>query len=144
MKKEFSKFQVATLKRVAQSVYPLVRVKERLTKEINEREKELESIQIQIDAFQGPIKEMTGGYSSEDLIVREVITTDKLDKDGKPVKVTKYNLKYPETIVPPVVEDNAGSDFDVDVPKDVLQALISHADEVAEEAAEFTAPEPNF
>lgn len=140
--KEFTKFQVATIKRVAQSVSPLVRQKERLTKEINEKEKELESIQIQIDAFQGPIKEMTGGFSSEDLVQRVVEVTDKLDKDGKPVKSTKWVLKYPETIVP-VVEDvqveaeriatavdavkapeiieapmtTAGSDFDIDVPQ---------------------------
>ena len=140
--KEFSKFQVATIKRVAQSVSPLVRIKERLVKEINEREKELESIQIQIDAFQGPIKEMTGGFSSEDLVQRVVEVTDKLDKEGKPVKVTKWVLKYPETVVP-VIEDvqieaehtaeaveavetpvnveetvtTAGSDFDIDVPQ---------------------------
>lgn len=140
--KEFSKFQVATIKRVAQSVSPLVRIKERLVKEINEREKELESIQIQIDAFQGPIKEMTGGFSSEDLVQRVVEVTDKLDKEGKPVKVTKWVLKYPETVIP-VIEDvqieaehiatvvdavkapetieapmpTAGSDFDIDVPQ---------------------------
>lgn len=103
--KEFSKFQVATLKRVAQSVSPLVRIKERLTKEIQEREKELESTQIQIDAFQGPIKEMTGGFSTEDLVQRVVEVTDKLDKDGKPVKVTKWVLKYPETVIPVIEEE---------------------------------------
>ena len=98
--KEFSKFQVATLKRVAQSVSPLVRAKEKLVNQITECEQELKSIQIQIDAFQGPIKEMTGGYTTEDLVVREVSVTDKLDKEGKPVKVTKWVLRYPDTVVP--------------------------------------------
>ena len=102
--KEFTKFQVATIKRVAQSVSPLVRVKERLTREINERKKELESIQIQIDAFQGPIREMTGGFSSEDLVKRVVEITDKLDKEGKPIKVTKWVLKYPDTVIPQTEE----------------------------------------
>lgn len=98
--KEFSKFQVATLKRVAQSVSPLVRAKEKLVNQITECEQELKSIQTQIDAFQGPIKEMTGGYTTEDLVVREVSVTDKLDKEGKPVKVTKWVLRYPDTVIP--------------------------------------------
>lgn len=98
--KEFSKFQVATLKRAAQSVSPLVRAKEKLVNQITECEQELKSIQTQIDAFQGPIKEMTGGYTTEDLVVREVSVTDKLDKEGKPVKVTKWVLRYPDTVIP--------------------------------------------
>lgn len=99
-KKEFSKFFIASLKRTAQNVSPLVRRKQKLQAEIAEREEELKSIQIQIDAHEAPIKEATDGYGTEDLVIRTVEVTDKLDKDGKPVKVTKWNLKYPETIVP--------------------------------------------
>lgn len=99
-KKEFSKFFVASLKRTAQNVYPLVRRKTKLLEEIAEKEKELESIQAQIEGYQVPIKEATGGYTTEDLITRVVITTDKVDKDGRPIKVTQYNLTYPDTIVP--------------------------------------------
>lgn len=99
-KKEFSKFFIASLKRTAQNVSPLVRKKQKLQAEIAEREEELKSIQIQIDSYEAPIKEVTDGYGTEDLIIRTVEVTDKLDKDGKPVKVTKWNLKYPETIVP--------------------------------------------
>ena len=68
--------------------------------EIAEREEELNSIQIQIDGYQAPIKEATGGFTTEDLVERVVEATDKLDKDGKPIKVTKWNLRFPETIVP--------------------------------------------
>ena len=98
--KEFSKFFIASLKRTAQNVSPLVRRKQKLQAEIAEREEELKSIQIQIDAHEAPIKEATDGYGTEDLVIRTVEVTDKLDKDGKPVKVTKWNLRYPETIVP--------------------------------------------
>lgn len=100
MKKEFSKFFVASLKRTAQNVSPLVKRKQKLQAEIAEREEELLSIQKQIDVYEAPIKEVTGGYGTEDLVIRTVEVTDKVDKDGKPVKVTKWNLKYPETIVP--------------------------------------------
>ena len=105
MKKEFSKFFVASLKRTAQNVSPLVRRKQKLQAEIAEREEELKSIQVQLDTYEAPIKEATGGYGTEDLVVRTVEITDKVDKDGKPIKVTKWNLKYPETIVP--VEETA-------------------------------------
>lgn len=105
MKKEFSKFFIASLKRTAQNVSPLVRRKQKLQAEIAEREEELKSIQVQLDTYEAPIKEATGGYGTEDLVVRTVEVTDKVDKDGKPIKVTKWNLKYPETIVP--VEETA-------------------------------------
>ena len=102
MKKEFSKFFIASLKRTAMNVSPLVRRKQKLLAEIAEREEELKSIQMQIETFETPIKEVTGGYGTEDLVVRTVEVTDKLDKDGKPIKQTKWNLKFPETIIPPV------------------------------------------
>lgn len=104
MKKEFSKFFIASLKRTAQNVSPLVRRKQKLQAEIADREKELESIQKQLEIYEAPIKEVTGGYGTEDLIVRTVEVTDKTDKDGKPIKSTKWNLKYPDTIIPPVEE----------------------------------------
>lgn len=123
-KKEFSKFFVASLKRTAQNVSPLVRRKQKLQAEIAEREEELKSIQFQLDTYEAPIKEATGGYSTEDLVTRVVEETGKVDKDGKPIKMTRWVLKYPETIVPTCenydnaipmsTEDKSGSDFDVD------------------------------
>ena len=104
-KKEFSKFFIASLKRTAQNVSPLVRRKQKLQAEIAEREEEMASIQKQLDTYEAPIKEATGGYGTEDLVIRTVEVTDKMDKDGKPVKVTKWNLKYPETIIPEETEE---------------------------------------
>lgn len=97
--KEFSKFFIATLKRTAQNVYPLVRRKTKLLEEIKKMNEELEYLQNQIDGFQIPIKEATGGYTTEDLIVRKVTDTGKVSKDGQPIKVTTYELKY-EGVVP--------------------------------------------
>lgn len=108
-KKEFSKFLIATVKRTAQNVYPLVRQKARLIKTIEEAKAELESIQIQIDGFEAPIKEATGGYGTEDLVVREVAPTGKFDKNGKELKTTSYRFKYPETLVPEADENPAVS-----------------------------------
>ena len=41
-------------------------------------------------------------FRSEDLVEKVIETTGAVDKNGKPVKVTKYVLKYPETVIPPV------------------------------------------
>ena len=106
-KKEFSKFFVASLKRTAQNVSFLVKRKHKLQAEIAQREEELKSIQAQLDIYEAPIKEATGGYTTEDLVVRTVEITDKTNKEGKPIKVTKWSLRYPETIVP-VEEEAAG------------------------------------
>lgn len=99
-KKEFSKFFIASLKRTAQNVQPLVRRKTKLLAQIEEMRDELCSLQAQIDGYQIPIKEVTGGYTTEDLVKRVVTETAKLDKDGKPIKMTQYVLKYPDTIIP--------------------------------------------
>ena len=109
--KKFSKFFVASLKRTAQNVYPLVRQRNKLQQQIKEAEDELHSINVQLDAYQAPIKEQTGGYTTDDLISREVINTGKTDKNGKPVKQTVYKLIYPDTIVPttPPVSVNDGA-----------------------------------
>ena len=125
-KKEFSKFFIASLKRTAQNVYPLVRRKTKLLDEVAEKQAELISIQAQIDGYQVPIKEATGGYTTEDLITRVVLTTDKVDKDGRPIKVTQYNLTYPDTIVPdePISEDQVEENEDVSTPETVEAANI--------------------
>lgn len=124
MKKQFSKFQIASLKRTAQNVYPLVREREKLVKILRETAEKLENIKLQLDAYQAPIKAATGGFTTDDLIVREVIDTGKLDKNGNPIKQTVFKLKYPETIIPQDIAVNTetitaempseGNDVDVD------------------------------
>lgn len=115
-KKEFSKFFVGTLKRTAQNVSPLVIKKQKLIAKKNEIDSELEFIQEQIEQYEAPIKKVTGGYGTEDLIERVVEATDKTDKNGNVVKVTKWNLRYPETIVPPT-ENAEPSQMEAEAPQ---------------------------
>lgn len=130
MEKKFSKIEIAAIKRTAQNVATFVTKKERIDAKIAELEAEKLSLQPMIDAFQGPIKEMTGGYTTEDLVKREVIKTGKFDqKTGKEIMQTRYVLVYPDTVVPPAespvesVADysvqapmsDSGNDFDADI-----------------------------
>jgi len=102
--KELTVRQVAQLKRTSQNVYPLVNQKNKLYAKIEELNNELESVNAQIDAWESATKAMTGGFTSEDLIVRNVVCavnedgTTKVDKNGQPVKVTKYEPN-PSTLV---------------------------------------------
>lgn len=98
--KTFSTREIAQLKRTAQNVAPMVAKKNKLKAKIAEMEAEIALVQMQIDAWEGATKAMTGGYTTEDLIDRVVENTGKQDKDGKDIKVTKFVLKYPDTVVP--------------------------------------------
>lgn len=101
---KFTKFQIAQLKRTAQNVSQMVRRKETIVKNLTELNAELEQINAQIDGWQGPIKMVFDGYTTEDLVEKQVTDTGKADpKTGKTIKVTKFILKYPETVLPPTV-----------------------------------------
>lgn len=108
--KEFSKFQIAQLKRTAQNVGQSVKRKNKLEKQIIELSNEYKQAKEEIEAWQAPIKAVFDGFTTEDLV--EAVTTDtgKFDKNGKPIKLTKYVLKYPDTVLPPTqIETESGA-----------------------------------
>ena len=85
--------QMATVKRVAQNVNPLVVKKNKIAAKISELNAEYNALTEEIEGHEMGIKSLTGGYVSEDLVVKKVEDTGKVDKDGKPIKVTKYEPK---------------------------------------------------
>lgn len=104
---EFNKFTKAQIKRTAMNVWPMVSKRNKLEEKITEMQQEVAALQMSIDANEQAIKNLTG-YSTEDLVVRTVTDTGKTDKKGQPIKITKYELKYPETVVPPVEIEHEG------------------------------------
>lgn len=84
----------------------MVTKKAKLLEKIAELQDEYNKLSVMQDKYEASIKEMTGGYSTEDLITKVVETSGK-------VKVTKYVLKYPETVIP-VVDNNTESDVEED------------------------------
>lgn len=99
MEKKFKSFEIAALKTTAKAVNTLVTKKNKLIKQLNKIQKDIEENQTFIDKWEFPIKD-TFGYSTEELVDKVVEDTGKVDKDNRPIKVTKYVLKYPETIIP--------------------------------------------
>jgi hypothetical protein len=100
-KEKFNKFFVANLKRTYQMVAPAISEKQKLQKKVEEASTRIAELDAKISVLDSSIKRETGGYGVEDLIVREVIDTGKTDKDGHTIKITKLNLRYPDTVVPP-------------------------------------------
>ena len=127
--KKFSKFEIATIKRTAQSVNPMVSKKAKLKEQIDALQAEYDQLNTMQEQYEASIKTMTGGYGTEDLVDKVIETTSAVDKNGKPIKVTKYVLKYPETVIPVAAEEIEGmtaSEVDdttvveeVETPKDV-------------------------
>ena len=106
--KELSKFEIAAIRRTAQNVNAMVTKKTKLKEKIDALQAEYDKIEGAQEQFEVPIRKMTGGYGTEDLIVKVIEDTGKLDKDGKPVKLAKYVLKYPDTILPPAIDGGDG------------------------------------
>lgn len=93
MSKILSVRQFATVKRVAQNVNPLVVKKNKIAAKIDELNAEYNALVEEIEGHEMGIKALTGGLTSEDLVVKKVEDTGKVDKNGCPVKVTKYEPK---------------------------------------------------
>lgn len=93
MNKTLTVRQLAAVKRVAQNVNPLVVKKNKIAAKIDELNAEYNALTEEIERHEMGVKALTGGLTSEDLVVKKVEDTGKADKDGKPVKVTKYEPK---------------------------------------------------
>ena len=107
--KELSKFEIAAIKRTAQNVNAMVTKKTKLKEKIDALQAEYDKIEEAQEQFEAPIRKMTGGYGTEDLVEKVIETTGAVDKNGKPIKVTKYVLKYPETVIPIAAENIEGA-----------------------------------
>lgn len=81
---------VAALKRTAQNNYPLIAKREKLAEQIAQLQEEFNVVNAQIEGAETGSKAMTGGFTSLDLIERQVVPTGKLDANGKEIKQTKY------------------------------------------------------
>lgn len=116
-KKEFSKFEIAVIKRTAQNVNPMVTKRAKLMEKINALQEEYDKLTVMQEQYEASIKTMTGGYGTEDLVDKVIEDTSKVNKDGNPIKITKYTLKYPDTVVPPTMDNSDTGDSVDDTEK---------------------------
>ena len=102
-KKEFTKFELARMKRTAQNVEGFLKQKNKLEEKKAKIEEELSIINQQIELTDAPTVAMTG-YHTEDIIKKVVTPTDQVDKNGNIIKKVTFEFIYPDTIVPPVTD----------------------------------------
>lgn len=101
-KKEFTKFELARLKRTAQNVEGFLKQKNKLEEKKTKIEEELSIINQQIELTDAPTVAMTG-YHTEDIIKKVVTPTDQVDKNGNIIKKVTFEFIYPDTIIPPTL-----------------------------------------
>lgn len=136
MEKKFSKIEIAVINTTAKNAAKYVAMKQKVEKQIEEVEAairkrveeklnvltaERDKYQSIINSLNTPVRELTGGYTTEDLVDIRKEPTGQIDaKTGKEIFKTVYALKYPDTVVPPqdtavpTTADGPGSDFDID------------------------------
>lgn len=103
-KKEFSQKQIANWRRIAMNVNSDVIKLEKLEAKINELNIEAETLRNMIDMQEYPVKMATGGFTTSDIFVKNVVTTDKVDANGRAIKKTSYDLRFPDSVIPPMPE----------------------------------------
>ena len=111
-KKEFTKFELARMKRTAQNVEGFLKQKNKLEEKKAKIEEELAIINQQIELTDAPTVAMTGCHT-EDII-----------------KKVTFEFIYPDTIVPPVAEEEA--------PAETEETTASDVEESSEETTEST------
>lgn len=90
MSKTLTVREFAAVKRVAMNVSSLVVKKNKIAAKINELNAEFNALIDEIEGHEYGVKKKTNGLTSEDLVVKKVEDTGKVDKDGKPIKKTVY------------------------------------------------------
>lgn len=130
-KKEFTKFELARMKRTAQNVEGFLKQKNKLEEKKAKIEEELAVINQQIELTDAPTVAMTG-YHTEDIIKKVVTPTDQVDKNGNIIKKVTFEFIYPDTIVPPV------TDVAEETPANVEETTASDVEESSKETTEAT------
>lgn len=127
--------QFAGVKRIAQNVNPLVVKKNKIAAKIDELNAEYNALTEEIEGHEMGVKALTGGLTSEDLVVKKVEDTGKVDKEGRPVKVTKYEPK--EGVV---VFNEKANVYEIHIEEPELEAVAPEVVDDTEKAPERVLP----
>ena len=136
MEKKLNQMQLGIVKRIAQNVNGNFEKVAKLNEKIEALIEERDTLQTMIDEMEAPVVRMTGGYKSTDLYDKVIVPqfnedgTPKVnEKTGYQVKTTKYVLKYPDTILPPIVEEPVEETIEAASIKDVEETIVTDPSE---------------
>lgn len=118
----YTEKQIANWRRIRVSIDPYLTNLEKINDKI-EAEKakyadkvaklmnEAEDLKKTIAMYEYPVQAMTGGYTTQDIFVKEVVTNDKVAADGRTIRKSVYKLRFPDTIVPPACDNACNEDL---------------------------------
>lgn len=136
MEKKLNQMQLGIVKRIAQNVNSNFEKVTKLNEKIETLVEERDTLQTMIDEMEAPVVRMTGGYKSTDLYDKVIVPqfnedgTPKVnEKTGYQVKTTKYVLKYPDTILPPVVEETIEETIEAAPAEEVEETVVTDLSE---------------
>ena len=132
-KKEFTKFELARMKRTAQNVEGFLKQKNKLEEKKAKIEEELAVINQQIELTDAPTVAMTG-YHTEDIIKKVVTPTDQVDKNGNIIKKVTFEFIYPDTIVPPTLGPESAEETLGPLTDGILESNSSESENNIEES----------
>lgn len=125
--KEFSTKQLAAIKRIAMNVDAAINKKNKLEEKKAKIEAELAELYEDIALMEAPVKKMTGGFGVEDLVVKTVTPNGKIDAKGNMLKDTKYRFKYPDTIIPPAMDELDENEEVDETPVEETETTVAEA-----------------
>lgn len=96
--KEFTSREKGMIKSVAKTVYPMYAKLYKLQEQVRNLENEIEIQQKAIDNWEKGVMDLTGGFTSMELVEREVVN---VGKDGKDIRKAIFKLRYEDTVIPP-------------------------------------------
>lgn len=108
--------ELAQVKRIAQNVDADYQKVGKLEEQIAKLTAQRDELQKGIDEMEAPVIRKTGGFKSTDIYEKTIVPqfnengTPKTDKDGRQLKVTKYVLRYGDSILPPKVEETVNEE----------------------------------
>ena len=91
-KKELTRFELAIVKRTAQNTKSLRTKRDKLVVKINKAQEELMTINEAIDKFEAHIKEMTGGFTSEEYLNDTINKEESVSEDVENVETNNEQV----------------------------------------------------
>lgn len=134
--KTFTRFEKSQIINTAKVLKGFFAKKDSLEKKINELRQEMLAIDEQQKRWEAPIMELLGGHRLEEVVEYK----KELQASGK--YATKINLRYPETVLPPVdAEPECPAHDEADREVDIDEDMPGHWEKLPEATTEQEEPE---
>lgn len=107
--KELSRFELAIVKRTAQNTKSLRTKRDKLVEKIEKAQEELGVINEAIEGFEAPIKTMTGGFTSEEVLagIMAVAEATEAAPEGEVSEETVGEVEVPASEAVALAEEVA-------------------------------------